>query len=89
MFTDQCKAKTGRREGRTHSRLRASPSDKKNKLETKTELSLLNVPKMYQLVKYSQPQSQDKIVNIILSLSPNWPFKEICGVREMEREKAA
>ena len=44
---------------------------------------------MYQLVKYSQPQSQDKIVNIILSLSPNWPFKEICGVREMEREKAA
>ena len=39
---DQCKVKTGSRKGRTHSRLRASPSDKKNKLETKTAYSLIS-----------------------------------------------
>ena len=67
----------------------ASPTDKKNKLETNNCISLLNTPKMDQLVNYSQSRSQGKIVNIILSLFPNWPFKEICGVSEMEREQAA
>ena len=52
-------------------------------------ISLLSTPKMDQLVNHSQSQSQGKIVNIILSLFPNWPFKEICGVSEMEREQAA